>query len=344
MSSADLPRFLSLNDRLVALVKAGVPVHLGLPSKPAAAAALCERLGGAISCRVGEGESLDSALADSAVPTAYRTVVQLALAGGSLPAALAGASSVAQERDEAWHAVRVALRYPLVICGLAYVGLVLFSLYLVPHLERMYQSMGLRPGWGLSAVTLLAGTLPFWIALPPLAIVLTIVALRSAAARALAGGGSRLLAWIPGMSQVAIEQECSRFAETLAGYLEAGSPLSSALQNAASAWESNTNRQGTLDLAASLARGQMPSDQSPFAQRLPPMLRWALWHSDASVGRSRALAIAAELYRDSAERRVAKLRVLAPIVTCLVIGGSVTLLYGLALFVPVAQMLQGLAG
>ena len=53
--------------------------------------------------------------------------------------------------------------------------------------------------------------------------------------------------------------------------------------------------------------------------------------------------MAANTYRDAAQRRIERLRVTAPIVTCVVIGGGVTLLYGLALFVPVAQMLRGLA-
>jgi len=97
-------------------------------------------------------------------------------------------------------------------------------------------------------------------------------------------------------------------------------------------------------VAAELARGQLASDQTPPMQHMPPLLRWAIWHADDSVGRSRALRMAADLYRNSAERRTSRLRVLAPVVTCVVIGGGVTLLYALALFIPVAQMIQGLAG
>jgi hypothetical protein len=77
---------------------------------------------------------------------------------------------------------------------------------------------------------------------------------------------------------------------------------------------------------------------------LPPFMRWAICHADDTVGKSRALRMAAGAYRESAQRRVQRLRVVAPAVTCLVIGGGVALLYALALFVPVVQMLKGLCG
>jgi type II secretory pathway component PulF len=341
MSQADLTQFLDLSDQLVALVKAGVPVHLGLSPRPSHAAIDCERMGAFVARRLGEGVSLDDALRDSAIPHEYRTVVQLALGGGSLPAALVGARNTAQQRDEARHAVRAALRYPLMICMLAYAGVVLFCLTFVPKLEAMYQSMGIRVGWGLATGQLLSETLPYWVIIPPLVLVLVVLWLRWPMT---AGDATRSFAWIPDMAKLATEQELSRFADTLAGHLEAGLPFPAAMQSAAAAWDSDARQKATLQVAAELARGQSVADLTSPMQHLPPLLRWAIWQADDSVGRSRALRMTAELYRNSAERRTSRLRVLAPVVTCVVIGGGVTLLYALALFVPVAQMIQGLAG
>lgn len=341
MSQADLPRFLDLNDQLVALVKAGVPVHLGLPPRTSDAAIACEQIGSLVARRVGEGASLGDALGDSAVPHEYRSVVQLALAGDSLPAALAGARNIARQRDEARHAVRAALRYPLMICVLAYAGLVLFCLTFVPKLEAMHQSMGIRAGWGLTTAHLIGETLPYWVLIPPLVLVLVVIWLRWPTT---AGGATPSFAWIPGMAKLAAEQELSRFADTLAGHLEAGAPFPAALQSAAAAWDSDARQKATLQVAGELARGHLTSEQMSSMQHMPPLLQWAIWHADDSVGRSRALRMVAELHRNSAERRTSRLRVLAPVVTCVVIGGGVTLLYALALFIPVAQMIQGLAG
>jgi general secretion pathway protein F len=345
MASADLARYLAISDQLVALVKAGIPVHLGLPSRLPGAVAACERIGAAVARRASAGASIPEALQDRDVPASYRAVVQCALAGGDLAQALTGASRMAEAEDEARHAVRASLRYPLVICGLAYLGIILFSLFLVPVLDSMYQSMAIQTGWGLAVANALRTALPFWVAIPPLLLLWVVVMLRWSAGRSTASGNSgRMLALLPGMSQIASLQRWARFAETLAGYLDADVSWPQALRSSSSAWESEIDRQGTLALAESIERGETPREDSPFAAGLPPLLRWAIWHGDHAVGRSRALHMAAGLYRHAAERRIQRLRVVAPIVTCLVIGGGVTLLYALVVFVPVTQMIQGLAG
>jgi len=343
--TASLPQFIALSDQLVALVKAGVPVHLGLPSRPAAAAVACERIGAVMARRIGERDSIAEALEDQAVPAAYRSVVQLALASGDLRAALNGASRMAEAQDETWHAVRVSLRYPLAICALAYVGIVLFCLFLVPLLESTYQNLDVPTGWGLRVATLLRDSLPSWVAIPPLVLLVLVAGLSWSAARARATGGTaRILTWLPGVARITAEQRLARFAETLAGHLEAGSPLPDALQAASATWENNTLKQETLGLAALLKRGHALRDDDALAARLPPLMRWSISAADGTLDRPRALRMAARLYRQVAQRRLQRLRVVAPMVTCLVIGGGVTLFYGLALFVPLAQMIQGLAG
>src|SRR5262249_25568303 len=96
-------------------------------------------------------------------------------------------------------------------------------------------------------------------------------------------------------------------------------------------------------LAASLSNGQTPGDTNPAVRQFPPYLRWALLHSVETIGLGRALTSAAEIYRQSAQRRQERLRIVAPIAVCAVLGGGATLLYGLSLFVPVVQLLRTLA-
>ena len=72
-------------------------------------------------------------------------------------------------------------------------------------------------------------------------------------------------------------------------------------------------------------------------------MRWALFQSEPTVGRKRALQMAAALYRDASSHSMRRARIVAPIIGLVLLGGSVTLLYGLALFVPVVQMLKAVA-
>jgi type II secretory pathway component PulF len=119
-------------------------------------------------------------------------------------------------------------------------------------------------------------------------------------------------------------------------------PLEEALPLASGASGDPRIVAGAQAMAADVNQGGA-RDVVVSVEAFPPFLRWALSQSEATVGRSDALGIAAEIYQRSAQRRAARLRLLIPAVTCVVVGGGVTLLYGLALFVPVVDMLQTIA-
>jgi type II secretory pathway component PulF len=191
----------------------------------------------------------------------------------------------------------------------------------------------------------LRDTLPYWIAIPPVAL-LALAAWRyyAQSRRDLSGGrAGRWLAWLPGMSRAMFQQRCANFAAGLASLVAAEVPLEDGLRLAAGTCGDATLSEGARALAAAFQQGQVPGDDSPAARAFPPFLRWALLDSDAAVGRGPALQMAANLYRESAERRAERLRVVAPILVCVILGGGVTLLYGLALFVPVVEMLKAVA-
>jgi general secretion pathway protein F len=343
MPSATLAQFIALNDQLIALVHAGVPVNLGITGERGDAAAALDRIGATVARRVGEGLSLDQAVSDAAVPAAYRSVVLVALRTGNLSAALDEASSSAESIEHLRHAVRFSLLYPLMIATLAYAGLVLFCWYFVPTLENIYRDARLAPGSGLRVLQALRETLPYWIAIPPLALLLVAIWSRLGSRPTTASARpSGILSWIPAAGRVSFENRRAVFAETLASLLEAEVSLPEAIRLAAPAWEDEGLQREMLDMATAEERGTLSSDGSGGAQ-LPPFLRWAIWHGDESIGRPRGLRMAARTYREAAQRRVDRLRLAAPVITCVVLGGGLTLLYGLALFVPMAQLLRSLA-
>jgi type II secretory pathway component PulF len=151
------------------------------------------------------------------------------------------------------------------------------------------------------------------------------------------------LAWLPGARRTVFQQRCANFAAALAALLGGGTPLHAALGIAAESSGDPDLRRGAEALAVAVKDGRFPSDDGPIALRFPPFLRWAIWHSETSIGRGHALQIAARMYRESADRRAERLQTLAPVVTVVLVGGSVVLLYGLTLFVPVVEMLRALA-
>jgi hypothetical protein len=103
------------------------------------------------------------------------------------------------------------------------------------------------------------------------------------------------------------------------------------------------------DLKLLLATLPAPVEDSPAASGeltfavLPPFLQWALLHSGPLLSREQALRLAAETYFHDAEQRSERLRFTMPMVTSLVFGGAIVLLYGLLLFLPVTHLLRTIA-
>jgi type II secretory pathway component PulF len=346
MATASLNDFTALNEQLAALVEAGVPLDVGLPRRELAAADELERINATVVRRVNRGESLAEALEgdERDVPAGYRGLVQLGLSTGDLPSALEGSSCVAKSADDSRFAFETALVYPLIVCGFAYIGLIGFSLFLAPTLEEMYTSLNLSPGSGLRVLRAVRTTLPYWAVIPP--IVLIVIGgwwLRAKARRDATGVVTGRLRWLPGTSRILFQERCARFAASLAALLDKQVPLADALSICGDTSGDAGLSAGAKAFADADKMGQIPGDDSAVAKQFPPFMRWAIWHADATTGRARALHIAAKLYRESSARRLDRLRAIAPLTALVLLGGTVTLLYGLTLFVPVVELLRALA-
>jgi type II secretory pathway component PulF len=347
MPAASLDDFMALNDQLAALQRAGVPLDVGLGGANADLTASLERINAAVARRVSQGASLEQALESEeiALPGAYRCLVRVGMQSGDFGSALGGFQKLARSVDDSRHAIRLSLLYPLIVCCAAYAGLVGFCLYFVPPLESLYRSLWLTPGVGLSVLLRLRDALPYWVGILPAVLVLWFVwrlSRRTTGANR-AGADSGLLAWLPAMSHAIYLQRCANFADALATLLESGMPLPAALRLAAGAAGETELRAGVEEMTSSARPDAALRMDSAAARRFPPFLRWAIFQSEATTGRDRALRMAARLYRDHAQRDVERVKIVAPLVACVVLGGGVTLLYGLALFVPIIDMFRQLA-
>jgi general secretion pathway protein F len=344
MESPTLEDFVAWNDQLAALVQAGVPIDVGLGASDAEVTASLKKINATVSRRVHRGESLAEALDDdeAVLPGSYRSMVELGLRTGNWAAALDGSNRLAESVDASRYAIRSSFVYPLIVCSLAFVGLVAFCLYFVPTLEAMYASLQKQPGSGLRVLQSLRNTLPYWIAIPPVILLLVVAKLWQSSVLRIVSSG-RPGSWLPGMTRSTYEERCASFAAALATLTENAVPFAEALPLAAGTCGDARFVTAAESLAATLSAGQTPSDNSAAARQFPPYLRWALLHSNETIGRPRALNSAAEIYRQSAQRREERLRIIAPIAICAFLGGGATLLYGLSLFVPVVQLLRTIA-
>jgi general secretion pathway protein F len=346
MESPTLEDFVAWNHQLAALVDAGVPLDLGVASPHEDLAESLDRINAIVSRRVRRGESLEEAVQDEDrfIPVVYRSLFLLGLRGGDLNAPLDAANRVAQSVDEGRYTIRSAFIYPLILCGLIFCGLILFCRYLVPSLDSIYSALHLAPGSGLRVLQSLRDTLPYWVILVPLVCAVAFWRWRAVSRRALQGNQSAAVTtWLPGTAQIILQQRAANLADSLATLLDQHLAIEDALPISAGACGDARLCAAAESLAAAFKAGSSVADDSPTALAFPPFLRWALLHSTETTGRARALRLAAGIYRDAVQRREDRLRTIAPLAVCVVIGGGATLLYGLSLFVPLVQLLRTIA-
>jgi general secretion pathway protein F len=342
-----LDDFAALNDQLAALVEAGIPIDVMLDDPAADPERAFAKIKAIVGRRVRHGESLTESLEgdEHEMPESYRRLMQLAIRAGDSDAALAGSNRLAESAAESRHVAGTAFFYPLVIFVLATIGLIGFCMFFVPTLDNMYDSLQVVPGRGLRVLNALRTSLPVWTGLLAIAVLLVAAwSIRSKLARRSSTHSvPTRLPLLFGLKEADFQQRCAVFAEATADVLESGMPLEEALQLAGVASGAAFLRDAAAALATEVAQGTFPPDDGPVAQRFPPFLRWALWHADATVGRERALHMAGRIYREAAEHRFERMRTAVPVAVLVILGGGATLLYGLALFVPVVELLRALA-
>lgn len=346
MATATLDEYQAFNEHLAALAAAGVPLDLDLGAPHEGPTKTLERINATVARRVKRGESLTQALEDDDrdLPPSYRSLVQVGLHEGDLAAGLDESSEVAESALESRTRLASGFVYPLVVCALAYVGLLVLCLYFEPSLASLYRDVQLEPSSSLRVLEVLRTSLPYWSVIVPLVLVAIAVWLfRSRRRPAVGDATSGLLGWLPGMSKSLFQERCARFATMLAELLNDGVPLGQSLKIAGDGCGDTGLRGNAMRLAQAIDAGQLPADDSATAEQFPPFMRWAIWHSEEMTGRVRALEIAARMYRETAQRRAARFRTVAPVVLLVFVGGTATLLYGLALFLPMVQLLYGLA-
>lgn len=345
MDTENLDDFMAVNDQLAALPLAGVPIEMGLSESCRIAPHLLEQINAAVARRVSRGQSLTDMLAhdEQSAPSEYRNLILLGLGCRDFTAALDSSNRLAQVSEGSRQDLRSAFFYPLVLCTLVYLGLIALCLYFVPALEGMFNSFRVPLAPGTTLLSRLRNALPYWVAIPPLLLLsyLAVGRLRQRISRPSSQKRTRLL-WLPATVSAAHHQRCANFATTLASLLQNDAPFDEALLLAA-----NASGEPDLSRAARSIVNRLQLDQPPDGSeeefRIPPFLRWALLQSEQIMERDRALQIAASIYQDSARRHADFLRVVVPVMAMVIIGGGVTLLYGLALFEPFVEMLRAIS-
>lgn len=357
-----LEELLALNDEIGALIRAGVPLDLGLrqygmisqPGIPGEArdgnsvSVALGRLSSRLADRISAGVSLHEAIDQEGdhLPGIYRAVVEAGMRAGRLPEALEALSVVARMLLSLHRQVVAALIYPAIVLTLVWLMLLGFAQFIIPAFLSTWENLRLDSSPVIDLLATIRETMPIWgFGIPVLAII-GFFWLRAAGSRNSETPAGRLVesrlhrfAWIPGVVQ---NYDYATFLHLLSMLVEHDTPLHESLILAG---YSTGNRQIILEstsIAQRLQDGDSLEDSLRPATRLPGFLRWMLRSGEEHGRLPETLRLAADVYEKRASRKAELLRVVLPVALTVFIAGSVTLLYGLVLFAPVRELYEKL--
>ena len=345
MNSAAPPRLddlLALNREIIALVKAGIPLELGLRGLGGSVASRLSGLTERLADRLSNGLSLADALEQEgpAVSPVYTAVVGAGLQSGRLGEALESLTLSAQVNQDARQRIALALVYPAIVLVIGHALFVLFVLTVTPAYLSTAEMFRFPNCLAFDVLRMLHGSVPIWGVLIPVALVASlIVILLVRGPRA----GS-LMAWslVPGVASVHRYLSWSQFVELLRLQVSHGLPLEAAFRRAGDATDNRRLQQAAARVSDELQRGASLAEAIPHAKALPPLMRWMLATSEQEGTLIQTLELLSASYRRRALHRAAMFKTWLPVITTVCVSGVIVLVYSLLFFIPMTELWRGL--
>ena len=344
-----LEQLIAFNDEVASLIRAGVPLELGLKQVSQSATGGLARLSHRLVERMQTGASLQQALDDEGdrIPGVYRAVVEAGLRSGRLPEALEEMSGLATTLLDLHRRIAIALLYPAIVFIMAWGLLAFVSYAMVPAYLDTYLRLGLEPTSVTRALSAVHEYQAIWCPGVPLVLVIVALALSQRVAVQHNTPAGRLVsrrlhrfAWFPWVIE---NFDRATLTHTLRLLVQNQTPLHEAVLLAGWVTGSRSIIHDTTSVAQQLQEGHTLKDSLESARSLPRFLRWMLTSGERNGNLPVVLNSAGDVYQSRATHQVETLKSVLPAMLTIFIGGLVTLLYCVLVFAPVVELFRGLS-
>ncbi|MCA9013767.1 MAG: type II secretion system F family protein [Planctomycetaceae bacterium] len=343
----ELDELIALNEEIISLVQAGIPLELGLREMGNELPDRLGKISSQLADKMERGSTLSEAMETegSRFPKVYRVIVEAGIKSGKLTVALEEMSNYAWELFHLRRQIGMAMVYPLIVFSLAYGLFLVFLFEMLARFNVAYDVFRLGEPKPLLVLNMLESTIVYWGLVPPLLLfVFVILWMRTGSSQLLNfKGTSRLIGWIPGVQKIANYYRYGNFSELMSLLIQQNIPFAESIVLAAEATGDDQLVKSANLMAERHLSSQFETGDSTKEYGWPPLLTWLLTTKNHQGELSLALKNAADMYRRKAANYTRWFRVLFPIFTGTIIGGGTVLCYSLVLFLPFSDMLKQLA-
>lgn len=347
---------ISLNDEIATLVRAGVPLELGLRQLSGSVSGSLGRVSQQIAQHLDSGQPLTKSLSETLpdLPRVYVAVVDAGLRSGNLPRALELMSKFVQQGLELRQRIEFAFMYPLTVFLLAYALFLVLVIDAAPRWAAVWGEFASTSDPSVRLLGWLSREYLYWAWIPPAVVVLVIIWWFTAGRRSFLSDRrinfvsnvmSMLFYRRRGISRLILDSlrvvhfwRWSNFCELLATLLEHQVPLSEAMNLAADATGDADIHELMSGVSAELQAGKSMSEAMRTHSRIPPYLRSVLGSAQQSLVLQNALRHCAEIYRSRASFRADMIKMWLPLLLVVVLGGGAVLVYALMMSLPLRAL------
>lgn len=330
--SVTLPELIAFNDEILALVRARVPLDVGLKRLARDFSGRSRRIASQLGEQLERGQSLPDALKSAGMrfPPVYLAVVEAGLRSGRLSAALETMARSTRRLASARRTIVASLIYPLFLFFIAWQLFAFFIDKIAGGMLRLFEDPSAPAAWILKALAPLRDSVEIWGPGVPLVVLLLFVVWAYQSSRAsllqptTAGW---VFGWLPWLGPMVRSYRQAAFVEILSLLVQHDLPLPEAVRLAAEAAGTRKIRRGAEQIATAVERGDKLGPSVNRAPGFNPVLEWLL-RSGHDTGTLRsALRHAADMYQRRAQRLATTAQLyMAPLMT-VAIGGTVTIVY-----------------
>jgi len=271
-------------------------------------------------------------------PELYTAMVASGETSGQLPAVLERLADDLEAAQKIRRKIMGATAYPLVLSVVALLVVTILMVAVVPKVVDQFDSFGQDLPPLTKGVIAVSGWMQNWGLIALILIVIAIFALRQALKnKALRYKWDGMMLRLPLIGKIIRNMNAARFARTMAGLVDSGTPALTALETARHTLQNAVMRDAVTDASVKVREGSAISTALRGTTVFPPLVVQMVAGGEASGDMGKMFSKSAEYLEDEFDSSTTVfLTLLEPLIIIFLAG--IVLLIIAAIFLPILQL------